>query len=159
MWSLSICLFILRKIYALGKTQLTSPVNYKYQNGRFQKNAENLPGIRIIKVLQKATEQQDHERFYSQTTNPDTGTYYKFRTYQWNTGISWIVTVIQTKENLPYQTRQSDNSNKRVNGTEWLKSRGPIIGMDKLGNEVQHSFTDPEVFYRPKVRYELRERT
>ena len=42
-----------------------------------------------------------------------------------------------------------------MDGTEWLKSRGRIVGLDKLGNEVEHSFTDPELFYKPQTRYEL----
>jgi hypothetical protein len=45
---------------------------------------------------------------------------------------------------------------KRVDGTEWLKSRGSIIGLDKAGNEVQHSFTDPELFYKPLTRHEFK---
>jgi hypothetical protein len=32
---------------------------------------------------------------------------------------------------------------KRIDGTEWLKSKGRIVGLDKLGNEIEHSFTDP----------------
>ena len=29
---------------------------------------------------------------------------------------------------------------KRADRTEWLKSRGKIVGLDKAGNEVDHSF-------------------
>jgi hypothetical protein len=42
---------------------------------------------------------------------------------------------------------------KRVDGTEWLKSRGRIVGLDKVGNEVEHSFVDPELYYKPLTRY------
>jgi hypothetical protein len=45
---------------------------------------------------------------------------------------------------------------KRVDGTEWLKSRGKIVGLDKLGNEVEHSFVDPELYFRPLTRHELK---
>ena len=45
---------------------------------------------------------------------------------------------------------------KRVDGTEWLKSRGRIVGLDKVGNEVEHSFVDPELYYKPLTRYELK---
>jgi hypothetical protein len=45
---------------------------------------------------------------------------------------------------------------KRVDGTEWLKSRGSIVGLDKAGNEVGHSFTDPEMFYKPLTRHEFK---
>jgi hypothetical protein len=41
-------------------------------------------------------------------------------------------------------------------GTEWLKSRGRIVGLDKVGNEVEHSFVDPELYYKPLTRYELK---
>ena len=33
----------------------------------------------------------------------------------------------------------------------WLRSRGRIVGLDKLGTKVEHSFTDPELFYKPQV--------
>ena len=111
----------------------------------------------ITKFYKKPPEQLDDERFYSQTTNPDTQSHYKI-------------------SDLPVEYRNfldsGSNPNKgktypirhvyqiirieRMDGKEWLKSRGPIIGLDKLGNEVQHSFTDPELFYKPKVRYELK---
>ena len=45
---------------------------------------------------------------------------------------------------------------KRADGTEWLKSRGGLVGLDKAGNEVEHSFVDPEMFYKPVTRYEFR---
>ena len=45
---------------------------------------------------------------------------------------------------------------KRADGTEWLKSRGRLVGLDKAGNEVEHSFVDPEMFYKPVTRYEFR---
>jgi hypothetical protein len=45
---------------------------------------------------------------------------------------------------------------KRTDGTEWLKSRGRAIGLDKAGNEVEHSIVDPEMFYKPVTRYEFR---
>jgi hypothetical protein len=38
----------------------------------------------------------------------------------------------------------------------WLRSRGRIVGLDKLGTKVEHSFTDPELFYKPHTRYELK---
>jgi hypothetical protein len=44
---------------------------------------------------------------------------------------------------------------KRADGTEWLKSRGRLVGLDNAGNEVEHSFVDPEVFYKPVTRYDL----
>jgi hypothetical protein len=34
---------------------------------------------------------------------------------------------------------------KRADSTEWLKSRGRLVGLDKAGNEVEHSFVDPDV--------------
>jgi hypothetical protein len=45
---------------------------------------------------------------------------------------------------------------KRVDGTECLRSRGRIVGLDGLGNEVEHSFTEPELFYKPQTHYELK---
>jgi hypothetical protein len=47
---------------------------------------------------------------------------------------------------------------KRADGTEWLKSRVRLIGLDKAGNEVEHSFVDPEMFYKPLARHELKKK-
>jgi hypothetical protein len=44
----------------------------------------------------------------------------------------------------------------RQSGSEFLKSKGRIVGLDKLGNEVEHSFTDPEVYYEPWMEYALK---
>jgi hypothetical protein len=31
-----------------------------------------------------------------------------------------------------------------------------VVGLDKAGNEVEHSFVDPEMFYKPVTRYEFK---
>jgi hypothetical protein len=45
---------------------------------------------------------------------------------------------------------------KRLDNTEWLKSRGKLVGLDKAGNEVQHSWMDPELFYKPITHHEFK---
>jgi hypothetical protein len=37
--------------------------------------------------------------------------------------------------------------------TQWLKSRGRIVELDELGNEIEHSFTDPQVYFEPVTEY------
>jgi hypothetical protein len=39
-----------------------------------------------------------------------------------------------------------------------LKSRGRIVGLDRLGNEAEHSLTDPEVYYKPQTQYAMRDK-
>jgi hypothetical protein len=39
-----------------------------------------------------------------------------------------------------------------------LKSRGRIVGLDRAGNEVEHSFTDPEMYDKPKTRHAFRKK-
>jgi hypothetical protein len=102
-------------------------------------------------VYQKPQAQIDDELFYAKVTNPHTNTFYQI-------------------QDLPLEYRQNNNNNNnnktypirevkqiiriaRTDGTEWLKSRGRIVAMDKLGNEVEHSFTDPEVYFEPKLEY------
>jgi hypothetical protein len=31
----------------------------------------------------------------------------------------------------------------------------PAMGLDRLGNEVEHSFTDPEIYYKPWTQYSM----
>ena len=104
----------------------------------------------VSKFYKKPPEQQDDERFYLQVTNPDTGTFYKLSDLP--------VAYRKFGEERTYPIRQVNQiiRIKRLDGTEWLRSRGRIVGLDKLGNEVEHSFTDPELFYKPQTRYELK---
>jgi hypothetical protein len=37
-----------------------------------------------------------------------------------------------------------------------VKKQRRVVGLDKAGNEVEHSFVDPEMFYKPVTRYEFR---
>jgi hypothetical protein len=37
-----------------------------------------------------------------------------------------------------------------------VESRGRIVELDRLGNEVEHSFTDPEIYYKPQTLYAMR---
>lgn len=32
------------------------------------------------------------------------------------------------------------------------------VGFDRLGNEVEHSFTDPEIYYKPWSQYEMKDK-
>lgn len=81
---------------------------------------------------------------------PDTGTFYKLSDLP--------VGYQKFGKDRTYPLRQVNRiiRIKRMDGTEWLRSRGRIVGLDKLGNEVEHSFTDPELFYKPQTRYELK---
>jgi len=94
--------------------------------------------------------QLDDELFYQKITNPEIE-----KRYQW--------------EDLPPRYRKFSNGRKypvrevlqivrvrRPDFAEWLKSRGRIVGLDKLGNEVEHSFTDPEMYFTPQTKYELK---
>jgi hypothetical protein len=99
-------------------------------------------------IYQKPLGQIEDELFYAKVTNPHTNTFYQ-------------------PQDLPIEYRQNMENNKtypikevnqiiriaRADGTEWLKSRGRIVGLDKLGNEVEHTFTDPEVYFEPKLEY------
>ena len=111
----------------------------------------------ISKFYKKPLEQIDDEHFYSQTTNSDTGAPYKISDLpiEYRNFLDSDSNPNRGK-NYPIRNVNQIVRIKRLNGTEYLKSRGPIIGLDKLGNEVKHSFTDPELYYKPKVSYGLR---
>jgi hypothetical protein len=92
----------------------------------------------------------DDELFEAKVINPDTKTY--------NRVSDLPVEYRKLGENRKYPVRQvlQIYRIKRADGTEWLKSRGRLVGLDKAGNEVEHSFVDPEMFYKPVTRYEFR---
>jgi hypothetical protein len=92
----------------------------------------------------------DDELFEAKVINSDTETY--------NQVSDLPVGYRKLGRNRKYPVRQvlQIYRIKRADGTEWLKSRGRLVGLDKAGNEVEHSFVDPEMFYKPVTRYEFR---
>ena len=84
--------------------------------------------------------------------NPDTGTY----TQTADLPVEYRKFPIDDGRIYPTRQVLQIIRVKRIDGSEWLKSRGRLIGLDKAGDEVQHSFTDPEVFYKPITRHKFR---
>jgi hypothetical protein len=104
----------------------------------------------ISHLWKQPLELLDDELFEAKVINPDTRTY--------NQVSDLPVEYRKLGENREYPVRQvlQIYRIKRADGTEWLKSRGRLVGLDKAGNEVEHSFVDPEMFYKPVTRYEFR---
>jgi hypothetical protein len=75
----------------------------------------------------------DDELFEAKVTSPDTKTY--------NQVSDLPVEYRKLGENRKYPVRQllQIYRIKRADGTEWLKSRGRLVGLDKAGNEVEQS--------------------
>ena len=104
----------------------------------------------ISHLWKQPLELLDDELFEAKVLNPDTKTY--------NQVSDLPVEYRKLGEIGKYPVRQvlQIYRIKRADGTEWLKSRGGLVGLDKAGNEVEHSFVDPEMFYKPVTRYEFR---
>jgi hypothetical protein len=104
----------------------------------------------IEHLYKKPPGQLDDELFYAKVTNPETNTFYQISDLP--------LEYRKNLQNKTYPVREVYQiiRIKRADGSEWLKSRGRIVGLDRLGNEVEHSFTDPEIFYKPKTRYEIK---
>jgi hypothetical protein len=100
----------------------------------------------------KPLELLDDELFEAKVINPDTKTF--------NQVSDLPVGYRKLGDDRKYPVRQvlQIYRIKRADGTEWLKSRGRLIGLDKAGNEVEHSFVDPEMFYKPLARHELKKK-
>jgi hypothetical protein len=94
----------------------------------------------------------DDEQWLQKVTNPDTNTYYQIADLP--------VAYRKFDENKKYPIRQVLQivRIKRVDGTEWLTSKGRLVGLDRAGNEVEHSFGNPEPYYRPITRHEVKKR-
>jgi hypothetical protein len=94
----------------------------------------------------------DNELWEQKVMNPDTKAY---------TQISDLpVAYRKFDENRKYPIRQvlQITRIKRVDGSEWLTSKGRLVGLDRAGNEVEHSFSNPELYYKPKTVMDLRRR-
>jgi hypothetical protein len=103
----------------------------------------------ISHLWKQPLELLDDELFEAKVINPDTKTYNQ---------VSDLPVGYRKLGDRKYPIRQVLQLYrvKRTDGTEWLKSRGRLVGLDKVGNEVEHSFVDPEMFYKPVTRYEFR---
>jgi hypothetical protein len=98
----------------------------------------------------KQPELLDDELFEAKVISPDTKTFYQV------SDLPVEYRKLGDGRKYPIQQVLQIFRLKRVDGTEWLKSRGKIVGLDKAGNEVKHSFVDPELYYKPLTRYELK---
>jgi hypothetical protein len=98
----------------------------------------------------KPLEMLDDELFEFKVLNPDTNTYYQV------VDLDVAHRKFSIEKKYPILEVLQIIRIKRVDSTEWLKSRGRIVGLDKAGNEVEHSFTDQEMFYKPLTRHEFK---
>jgi len=98
----------------------------------------------------KQLELLDDELWEAKVINPDTNTYRQTADLP--------IEYRKFGEGKKYPTREVLQiiRIKRLDSTEWLKSRGKIVGLDKAGNEVEHSWMDPELFYKPITHHEFK---
>ena len=83
---------------------------------------------------QRPLELLDDELFERKVINPDTGTYYQ------TADLPVAYRKFDPGRKYPIRQVLQIIRIKRNDGTEWLKSRGRIVGLDRAGNEVEHSF-------------------
>lgn len=98
----------------------------------------------------KQPELLDDELFEAKVINPDTNT--------WRQTPDLPLEYRKYGEGTKYPVKNVTQiiRIKRIDGTEWLKSRGRIVGLDRAGNEVEHSWMDPEMYYKPITHHELK---
>ena len=106
----------------------------------------------LMKFWKTPLELLDDELFEAKVISPDTKTYHQVSDLP--------LEYRNLGENRKYPVRQvlQIYRIKRADGTEWLKSRGSLVGLDKAGNDVEHTFVDPELFYKPVTRYEFKKK-
>jgi hypothetical protein len=118
----------------------------------YRKTEELFKAEGVLHLYKKPLGQLDDELFYAKVTNLATNTFYQV------SGLPLEYRKNLQSKTYPVREVYQIYKIKRVNGSEWLKSRGRIVGLDRLGNEVEHSFTDPEMFYKPELVMNLGKR-
>jgi len=115
----------------------------------YQRTEQMFKSEGIEHLYKRPLGQLDDELFHAKVTNPETATFYQISDLS--------LDYRKNLKNKTYPVREVYQiiRIKRVDGTEWLKSRGRIVGLDRLGNEVEHSFTDPEVYFKPWTQYAM----
>lgn len=118
----------------------------------YRKTEELFKAEEILHLYKNPPGQLDDELIYGKVTNPETNTFYQISDLP--------LEYRKDLQNKTYPLREVYQIYriKRLDGTEWLKSRGRIVGLDMLGNEVGHSFTDPEIYYKPQTQYAMRDK-
>jgi hypothetical protein len=113
----------------------------------YKKTEQLFKEMGISHLYKKPMAQLDDELFYAKVTNPETNQPYQCADLD--------VSYRKHGNDKKYPTRQVNQivHIRRADGSEWLKSRGLIVALDKAGNEVKHSFTDPEIYYEPIIEY------
>jgi|ERR687891_420834 hypothetical protein len=88
----------------------------------------------LMKFWKKPSQLLDDELFEAEVINPDTKTYHQISDLP--------VEYRKLGENKKYPLREVFQiiRIKRAYGTEWLKSRERIVGLDKAGNKVEHVY-------------------
>jgi hypothetical protein len=119
----------------------------------YRKTEELFKTEGILHLYKKPPGQLDDELFYAKVTNPETNTFYQV----FDLPLEYRKNLQQNKTYPVRQVYQIIRL-KRLDGTEWLKSRDRLVGLDRLGNEVEHSFTDPELYYKPQTQYAMRDK-
>ena len=106
----------------------------------------------LMKFWKKPAELLDNEGYEKKVINPDTETYTQTADLP--------VEYRKFNDGRIYPIRQVLHIKriKIVDGSEWLKSSGRITGLSKTGDEVYHSFTDSEVFYKPITRHAFKKK-
>jgi hypothetical protein len=122
-------------------------VNYQKTEQAFNSEPNKHHNIKY----EKHPQQKQEERFFAVIKNPTTGNYiqYKDLASDYRTDDSKankvypVVRVIQL-----IRVKTPDNR-------EWVKSKQEWIGLDSAGNEVDESFTDPEIWDKPIFKYKM----
>jgi hypothetical protein len=90
--------------------------------------------------------QLDDELFHAKVMNPETNTFYQISDLP--------LEYRKNLQNKIYPVREVYQiiRIKRLDSTEWLKSRGRIVGLNRLGNEVEPLFTECTITYLTRAQ-------
>jgi len=102
----------------------------------------------------KLKQQEYHEKFIKQTTNPKTGKWYNIHSLQ-EAGVISDLDIQQFETtDIPYVRLNRLTRVKSPNGKEWLERMFTIYALTREGNIISKVIQDSDFYHKPIVTHE-----
>jgi hypothetical protein len=124
--------------------------NYQKTQELFNREPNKAPGLKY----EKSGEQIAEEKWFQQVTNPNNDEFFQLEDLRAIGAVPADFRKDDKPKKYPFRKVDTIIRIKKADGTEWLKSRGKIVGLDKAGNDVTKTFVDPELYDKPVFNYQ-----
>jgi hypothetical protein len=94
----------------------------------------------LVSSTKKSGEQLSEEKWFAQVKNPNTGEFFQLEDLRAVGAVPADFRTDEKPKRYPLKKIDEIYRIKKVDGTEWLKSRQTWIGLDRFGNDITKCF-------------------